>query len=456
MSFAKLPRVLRTASFGLALFYALVSAISTVILGLVLYWTVQVSLEAQMRTRIDAEVEYLSKELENEGVDELIEEVRERASFFRALEYQLIDADGRALVEGDLPSITLMDGWTDVEVPSGTNGARPFKVRAAVLADGTRLLVADDMTPIKQIREAFLAGLVWVLLVFLLLSLVGGYLLSRAFLGRVDAITDTAEAIIAGDLKSRVPHHGTTDNLDRLAQTLNRMLDRMQALMESLTQVSNDIAHALRTPLGRLRQRLEVAQAAAPRPSPCEGAIGAALRETDKILETFSALLRIAQMEAATRSAGFREVDLSALFTTVAEAYAAAAEEQGKTLTSRISPSIRMLGDKDLLAEMLTNLLDNAVTHTSQGVEIELSLSNGGDKVLASVADRGEGVPEGERDKIFDRFYRLERSMPVPGTGLGLALVAAVAELHGVEINAEDNGPGLRMTMTFRPERIED
>ena len=289
----------------------------------------------------------------------------------------------------------------------------------------------------------------WALLAFLVLTLTAGALLSSAFLRRVDVIGRTAEAIINGDLGSRVPLRGTNDNFDRLSATLNRMLDQIQLLMESLSQVSNDIAHALRTPLGRLRQKLEVARATSGANSKCAKTIDAALDETDNILDTFSALLRIAQIESGTRTAGFRELDVSKLFETVAEAFSAVAEDEGKTLTATIAPLVKFWGDGDLLSETLANLLDNAIRHTPQGSHIEVSLVNLGSRLVASVADDGPGVPPAERERIFRRFYRAESSVSTAGTGLGLSLVAAVAELHGMKFSATDNMPGLRMTLIF-------
>jgi signal transduction histidine kinase len=289
----------------------------------------------------------------------------------------------------------------------------------------------------------------WALLAFLVLTLAAGALLSSAFLRRVDAIARTAEAIIDGDLGSRVPLRGTNDNFDRLSATLNRMLDQIHLLMESLSQVSNDIAHALRTPLGRLRQRLEVARATSKANSKCTTTIDAALDETDNILDTFSALLRIAQIESGTRTAGFREIDLSKLFETVSEAFSAAAEDGGRTLTAKIAPSLNFWGDGDLISEMLANLLDNAIRHTPQGAHIEVSLVNDGSQLVATVADDGPGVPKSDRERIFRRFYRVEGSIRTAGTGLGLSLVAAVAELHGMKFCATDNKPGLRVTLIF-------
>jgi signal transduction histidine kinase len=286
-----------------------------------------------------------------------------------------------------------------------------------------------------------------------LLTLSGGLLLSRSFLSRVDAITETAESIIEGKLSSRVPLRGTDDHFDRLSSTLNRMLDRISALMESLSHVSAEIAHALRTPLGRLRQKLEAARVQMRRNGQDETLIDAAIAESDTLLDTFSALLRIAQIEGAARYRGFRQVDLSALFSTVADAYSAAAEDEGKQIFADIEPDLLGWGDRDLLAEMLANLLDNAIRHTPEGTRIELSLKKRGSKLIACVADSGPGIPVEERKNVFLRFYRLERSRTTPGNGLGLSLVAAVADLHGIELLLEDNAPGLRLTLAFDAHR---
>ena len=357
-----------------------------------------------------------------------------------------------AITHGDKrTNLPTADGWSDIAVVEGQHGNDPkyFRVKTVHLDNGFRLVVGDDLGPKEDIRRAFLGALDWALLAFLVLTLTAGALLSSAFLSRVDAIDRTAEAIINGDLGSRVVLRGTNDNFDRLSSTLNRMLDQIQLLMESLGQVSNDIAHALRTPLGRLRQKLETARVTSGANSKCATIIDAALVETDNILDTFSALLRIAQIESGTRTAGFREIDLSKLFETVSEAFSAAAEDDGKTLTAKIASSVKLWGDGDLISEMLANLIDNAIRHTPEGAHIEVSLVNHGSQLVASVADDGLGVPQSEYERIFRRFYRLERSIRTPGTGLGLSLVAAVAELHGMEFRASDNAPGLRMTMTF-------
>jgi signal transduction histidine kinase len=448
MSFVRLPRIMRTASFGLAALYALLFSVSVLLLGAVVYWTVHASLDRQMTDRIDAEIDLLQQEYRSDGLQDLVSEVNERTAF-PALSYFVVDGNGNRLT-GNLPKMPENLGWSNIEaVDSGNGVEKQFRVRSIVLEGGARLAVGENVGPLEEIQEAFLEALGSVLLVFLLLTLSGGLLLSRGFLRRVDAITQTAEAIIEGKLSSRIPLRGTDDHFDRLSRTLNRMLDRINDLVESHSHLSAEIAHALRTPLGRLRQKLEATRGDAKRSGQNETLIDAAVAETDSILDTFSALLRIAQIEAATRYHGFRQVDLSALFNTVADAYSTAAEDEGKQLVADVEPGLFSWGDRDLLAELLANLLDNAIRHTPKGTRIELSLKRCGSKLIASVADSGPGIPAEDGKNVFRRFYRLERSRTTPGSGLGLALVAAVAELHAIELRLDDNAPGLRITLAF-------
>ena len=401
-----------------------------------------------MAARIDAEIAILKGELQSEGSAELVREIKQRTNYIDALEYYLTDADGNRLA-GNLPAMPKTVGWSDVAIPDHGKSPKHFRVETEPLDKGFWLSAGDDLGPKAEVRRAFVDALGAALLAFLGLALLGGFLLSKAFLRRMQLMNRTIEAIINGNLGSRIPLRGIDDNFDRLSANLNRMLDRIQLLMESLSQVSNDIAHALRTPLGRLRQKLEAARARAGETTEYARTIDAALAETDTILDTFSALLRIAQIEAGTRTAGFRDIDLSELFEIVVEAYSVVAEDEGKSLSARVAPSLKVQGDRDLITEMLANLIDNAIRHTSPGTHIEVSLANRGSQLVAIVADDGPGVRQSERERIFRRFYRLEKSMSTPGNGLGLSLVTAVAELHGMELSASDNAPGLRMTLTM-------
>jgi len=458
MFFGRTLRIFRTASFALALLYAALFAASAVVLGCIVYWTVQNSVDRQLTTRIESELQLLEVVLQNDGPAELVRQVQQRVVYAGNLEYFLAGADGKRLA-GSLPESTRKIGWSDIEVPDQQNGGhtKTFRVKTKVFANGFCMTVGDDLAPIYEIRRAFFEALIWTLAAFLGLALLGGILLSTVFLRRVHAISKTVAEIIEGNLNSRVPLRGTYDPFDRLSASLNRMLDRIQLLMETLSQISNDIAHALRTPLSRLRHKLETALTVE-RNYGSNETIEAALMETDTILETFSALLRIAQIESGTRTAGFGNLDLSNLFETVADAFAMVAEEEGKALTANIAPNVTYWGDADLLSEMLANLIENAIKHTARGTDIEVTLTNQDGVPVAAVADDGPGVPDQHRTRIFRRFYRLEGSSGTPGSGLGLALVAAVAELHVIELVVADNGPGLRMTMSFvahPPKRAE-
>jgi signal transduction histidine kinase len=246
----------------------------------------------------------------------------------------------------------------------------------------------------------------------------------------------------------RLPVRPGGDEFDRLARRINTALDRVQGLMQALRQVTDDIAHDLRTPLNRLRQRLEAALRTAEGDAVWRAATEGAISECERLLEIFAALLRIAQVESGARRAGFARFDLSTVAEAVAEVHAPAAEERGQTLQMQIAPGVTALGDRDLVTQMLSNLLDNAVKHGREGGRIALTLTPepAGGAVL-TVADDGPGIPEEARAMVLRRFHRLDTARTTPGTGLGLALVAAVAELHGMALVLGDNAPGLRVTL---------
>ena len=283
------------------------------------------------------------------------------------------------------------------------------------------------------------------------MAIVGGLILSLGFLRQIEAIASAAEAIIGGDMRRRMPLRRGGDELDRLAATLNRMLDRINDLMESLRQVSNDIAHDLRTPLGRLRQGLEEIRRSPRTATEYEQTIDQAIKESDAILETFGALLRIAQIESGARMGGFGVVDLSNLVEYVYETYRPVADDAGMILSMHLQPGIRVEGDRELLAQFLVNLIENAIAHTGAGTEISLSLVRDGACARLRVSDNGPGVPPCELPNIYKRFYRIEGSRTTPGSGLGLSLVDAIANLHHFRLHTAVDGPGLSITAEFKP-----
>ena len=243
---------------------------------------------------------------------------------------------------------------------------------------------------------------------------------------------------------------GSGDEIDRLAESLNRMLGRIEELMDKLRHVTSDIAHDHRTPLGRLRQRLEAARIKQRSPAAYEEVIDASITDTDTLLRTFDAMLRIAEIEAGAARARFAAVDLSAIAENVGEVFLPVAEDHGQRLMAEVAPGVGVHGDRELITQMLVNLIENSLHHAPQGTLVPIGLEKQGDFPILVVADSGQGIPIEERERVLRRFYRLDGSRSSPGSGLGLSLVAAIAKLHGAELTLDDNNPGLRVSVRFR------
>jgi signal transduction histidine kinase len=422
------------------------------LLGVVALWSTRSALEQQVTRRIEAEMALLDQEFQASGLDRLIAIIQQRTRAQSNLDYLVVDSEGKRLA-GDLPLVIDRLGW--IEIYAGENANKEqdreterVRVLMKQLDGGVRLGVGEDLEQVDEMEETFLVVFASALAIVLVLGVGGGLLLSIGFLRRVDVITGTADAIIAGDLSRRIERTGSGD-FDRLSATLNNMLDRIAVLMESLRQISSDIAHDLRTPLSRLRQGLEEAKDKDLTAADYKRVIEGAVEDADVLLQIFSALLRIAQIEAGTRRSAFRSVDLSDVMRTVAEAYGPSAEESGHTLRVAIADGVQINGDRELLSLLFTNLVENALHHTPPGTTIDLRLSAQDAGVLAEVADSGAGIPKDERTKVFRRFYRLERSRTTAGSGLGLSTVAAIVELHHAAIELLDNQPGLRVAIRF-------
>jgi signal transduction histidine kinase len=448
-----LPRLLRVASFRFAALYVAVFAGSALVLGVTVFWKAGSALQEQMTARIETEAAFLLEEFQADGLAHLLDVVQARGLGAGALDYLVEDQAGAHLA-GEMPATAnLKPGWTTIDVPQASeDGGRPERVRALVsdLGGGVLLAVGSDLRQIGDLKKAIATAFLWTVGLAGVLGISGGALLSRAFLRRIDTIARTAEAIIGGDLGRRVPMRGTGDDLDRLANTLNRMLDRIAILMDSLRQVSTDVAHDLRTPLSRLYQRLEDARAHARSMADYESAIDAALGEAQGLLGTFSALLRIAQVEGASPRLGFIDVDLTAVAEAVSDAYRLDAEDADHQLIATISEGVVVSGDQELLTQALANLVENALRHTPPGTHISICLEGSSEAgALLWVQDDGPGVAEADLPRLTDRFYRGEPNRTTPGNGLGLSLVSAVAELHGANLNLMAMKPGLRVSFTF-------
>ena len=369
--------------------------------------------------------------------------------------YLLQDQHGTVLA-GNMEAIRPEPGprrLSRIHQTAPRHAAGGVRGRGVVLPDGSYLFVGLSDFELAEMQEAIARAFVVGLAATILLAIGGGLATSLALLRRVEAISDTSRDIMRGDLGRRVPLRGSDDEFDHLAASLNAMLDRIQDLMAGLQQVSSDIAHDLRTPLTRLRQRLELARRREETVAGLRAAVDGAIEQSDAILDAFAALLRIAQIEAGTRKSGFSTVNLSVVLTELAEVYQVAAEERGQVFRSDVAPGLHVWGDRELLMQLYANLIDNAVRHSPPGTEIVVQAQADPVRIRTAVSDRGPGVPQEYRSKVLQRFYRLEASRTTPGNGLGLSLVQAVAALHEAALVLEDNQPGLRCVVEFQRSR---
>lgn len=448
-----LIRILRSASFRLPLIYAVLFVLSAGALFVTVYWTATAAMQTDMAAVLRSEAYQLAEIHSRSGLAGLTQQIARRINFrTRGPIFYLLQAPSRRVLVGNLPGMPPVDGVVDFVPQSDAADSDPEPSKLTgfglTLSDGSFLLVAQDANRLAEMQHAIVRAFVWASGLALLLAIAGGAVVGWGFLGRIDTITRTSRAIMEGDLSARIPVRGTHDEIDQLVSSLNAMLSRIQQLMDGLRQVSSDIAHDLRTPLGRLRQHLEDARARAKTTADYDAATEAAIEEADELLETFSALLRIAQVEAGAQKRGFAEVDFSELMRSIGEAYQPAAEDSDHTLNYEIEDGVRLTGDRQLLAQMISNLVENALRHTPAGSTVSLFLRKTAAGFEAEVADDGPGIPENERSKVFDRFYRLDRSRSTAGSGLGLALVKAIAGLHGLSIELTDRKPGLGVVVS--------
>ncbi len=455
-------RIFKAESFRLAALFALLFLTLTgALIGTVL-WIVERAERNTLITANEADISTVTNGFRAEGLDEAIEVVKQRLGTPDASKhghrlrpdlYMVIERTTGELVVGNLPSIACVPGIFKVTPPAqpGEHHAPTVLGRCVNLADGIQLFVGRDTAAMSATREHILQAFGWVALGTSAFAVFAGLFLGRRFMARVDAITQTCERVVAGRLNERIPVQGRADEWDRLARAINEMLDRISMLLENLQQVSSDVAHDLRTPLTRLRNRLEEARGKLGSTDNYSAVISRAIDDTDQILSMFSAVLRISQVEAGTRMQSFGRVDLSGLIERVYELYLPVAEDSQHPFSRNLCPDAFIRGDEELLTQLFSNLIENAIRHTPPGTEICLSLTVTPDQILASIIDNGTGVAPADRDKVVRRFYRGSTSRSTQGHGLGLSLVAAVAQLHGATMELGDANPGLRVDIGFRP-----
>ena len=443
-----------SGAFRFALLIAGLFALGSLVLLAVVDGSIEAYAQEATVVSLKAETATLMQDWPEGGLAELRDAIapREQLAIEQPFQYLLLDAHGRRLA-GRLPMAAAHSGWGAVAFADdreGETAARPEILRTlgTRLADGALLVVATDTFDVQKLRHRLAAFTIASSIALTLLALIGGYAIGLVFLQRLARVNGAVARIMTGDLAERLPTIGMSPEFDHLSRNLNAMLDRISALMDGLRQLSTDIAHDLRTPLTRLQQRLEAMRGSAS-PEEYEAGIEAALAQIEALHAIFRALLRIGLIEGGEQARKLETVDLSELVAWVAEAYRPTAEDAGRRFSLTITEGLQAAGDAELLAQLLTNLVDNALQHTPQGVAIGMALRREGGRVVIAVSDEGGGIPPDQRDKVLTRFYRLDASRHSPGAGLGLALVAAIAALHRAELVLADNRHGLRVELHF-------
>jgi len=450
-------KLFKSSTFRLALIYMALFSLSVLLLLGFIYWSTAGYMLRQTEATIEAEITGLAERYDLSGLPGLSKIISDRLTRQKAGRsvYLLADQQFKPIL-GNLRSWPQVQpseqGWISFKVDSDQsddavkhkNLARVFHLRG-----GFHLLVGRDVNDLEETQRLIREALFWGLLITIVLALVGGAMMSRTMMHRIEAINTTCRQIMDGDLTRRIPRTGGDDDFDRLVDMLNRMLDQIEELMQGVRQVTNNIAHDLRTPLTRLRRRLDMLRQVNNAAERHDELLEQAINEADGLLTTFKALLRISEVESGSRRGGFKDVDMSGLLDDLLDFYAPLSDEKGQSLATEVVPSRPIQGDRDLLFQAFANILDNSIKYTPASGSISLTMHDQPDQLQVVVSDSGPGIPSEAREKIFERFYRLETSRSSPGNGLGLSLVSAIINLHHGRIELSDNQPGLKLAITL-------
>ena len=461
-----LGKLFRTTTFKLTLVYLTVFALfAAFLLGYFALNTRRLITE-QITETVNTEITGLSEQYRQGGIRRLVIVVDARARRPGSSLYIVTNFAGEALagnVTALAPGILDNPGWTETvyrrldEAESPDRPEHEALVRVFQLPGGFRLLVGRDLDERERLYHIVLSAGRWSVAIVVILGLAGGLFVTRRVLRRVDAMTETTRTIMAGDLGGRLPVAGTGDELDRLADNLNVMLERIEALMYGLKEVSDNIAHDLKTPLTRLRNRSEEALRTAKSEAEYRAALEATIEESEGLIRTFNALLMIARAESGQARDDMSEFDAAEIAHDVGELYEPLADQKGIALKVEADAPAKVKANRELVSQALANLVDNAIKYTVSPAdvvngakpEIVVRALEDGDRILLTVADSGPGIPEGDRARVVERFVRLEQSRSQPGSGLGLSLASAVARLHGGELTLTDNQPGLKSVIAL-------
>jgi signal transduction histidine kinase len=456
-----LGRLFRTTAFRLTLVYLVVFALFAGALLGYFAWNTRRLVTEQITATVDAESTGLSEQYRLGGIRRIVIAIENRARNPGSNLYLVTTFAGEGLA-GNVGSLSpgALDNEGLAEIAYRRIGEQDTEhyalVRVTQLPGGFRLLVGRDLEERERLSHIIMDAGRWSIALVVVLGLAGGFLVARRVLKRIDAMTETTRRIMAGDLGGRLPVGRSGDELDRLAENLNAMLERIEALMRGLKEVSDNIAHDLRTPLTRLRNRAEQALRAAKNEAEHRATLEATIEESDELIRTFNALLMIARAESGHAREDMAEVDAAEIARGVGELYEPLADDRGLKLRVDAPAPAPVRGNRELVSQALANLVDNAIKYAGpdratdgEAPEIVVRALNDGDKILLTVADSGPGIAEGDRDRAVERFVRLDQSRTEPGSGLGLSLASAVARLHGGELRLEDNHPGLRSVLAL-------
>jgi signal transduction histidine kinase len=463
-------KLIRTTAFRLTLVYLFLFALFAASLLGYFAWNTRRLITEQITTTVNAETGEISEIFGRRGLRGLIATIENRALRPGANLYLVTAPTGQALAGnvGSLaPGVMATSGWSETayrRLDDQDTADHRALVRVTELSSGFRLLIGRDLEERRRLFGIVAKAAQWSILIVVVLGLGGGIFVARRVLRRIDAMTGTTQRIMAGDLSGRLPVGRSGDELDRLAENLNAMLERIEALMVGLKEVSDNIAHDLKTPLTRLRNRAEEALARSGSEVEYRNALERTIEESDGLIRTFNALLMIARAESGQARGNMDDFDAAEVAYGIHELYEPLAEDDGMRLRVKTVPT-RLHGNRELISQALANLVENAIKYGkpvpsaqplsagavvgSDGREILIEARRDGDQVLLSVTDRGPGIPEADRRHAVERFVRLEASRTQPGSGLGLSLASAVATLHGGELRLGDARPGLTATLAI-------
>jgi signal transduction histidine kinase len=457
-----LGRLFRTTAFRLTLVYLVGFAVFAGVLLGYFAWNTRRLVTEQITATVDAEITGLSEQYRLGGLRRLVIAIENRTQHPGSNLYLVTTFAGEGLAGnvGSLnPGVLDQDGAVETayrRIGEQDDAEHYALVRVSQLPGGFRLLVGRDLEERERLNNIILAAGRWSIALVVVLGLAGGFLVARRVLKRIDAMTETTRRIMAGDFSGRLPVGRSGDELDRLAQSLNAMLERIEALMRGLKEVSDNIAHDLRTPLTRLRNRCEQALRAAKNEAEYRAALEATIEESDELMRTFNALLMIARAESGQARENMAELDAAEIARGIGELYEPIADDRGLALRVEASSPAPVHGNRELVSQALANLVDNAIKYAKPAPAIDgaapevlVRVLGAGDRILLTVADNGPGIAEADRKRAVERFVRLEQSRSEPGSGLGLSLASAVARLHGGELRLEDNHPGLKTVLAL-------